>query len=333
MLPKFYHIIFVLLFVVAFSGPGKAQLCLPAISGDNVISKCDYCQCSQGISPMETGSTGIRFDIGSLYLGAPYTGSARQPNPDNVNESFLTNRITLSYRISTSPFTVSLGVPYVVRKSEEPGGNGLPLQTFKADGIGDIVTTVRFNHKHYIDESMVAFSISAGAKLATGKSDLTLLSGGYLDPDLQPGTGTTDMLFGAAGFWSLDRIGVGANATVGIVTGRGAPEAGGQYHKYGNYINGEINARYRIVPAEINESNLSLTLGLGAETRAHETSGGRQIENSGGSIIYIAPGFKYIISASMSADGVVQIPIHQYLGGNGQLGQNYRILAGMQYLL
>ena len=109
-------------------------------------------------------------------------------------------------------------------------------------------------------------------------------------------------------------------------------------HKFGNYLIGEITARYRIIPAEINESNLSVTLGLGGETHGKETVDGQSVTASGENLIYITPGLKYIISMKMSLDGSIEIPIYQYEGwdpatGSHQLGQTYRIIAGLQYLL
>ncbi|HYM20424.1 MAG TPA: hypothetical protein VEW28_05395 [Candidatus Kapabacteria bacterium] len=301
------------------------------------VSECDYCGCSQGISPLETGSTGIRFEFGSLYLGAPYNGSLRQTTAIGKNESFITNKLTLFYRLDpTSPFTLAAAVPYVNRVSQDPGGNGAPIQTAKGNGLGDIAVTLRYNHLHHVDESTIAFSAGFGVKFPTGKDNI-LVGANYLDPDLQPGTGTTDLLFNIAGFWSLDRFGVAGNLTAGVITGPGAPESDGN-HKYGNYINGDLTFRYRVIPADASESNLSVMFGIGAENRAHETEGGQMIIPSGGSIIYVAPGLKYIVSTQISADATFQIPVYQYLGwnpdtGDNQLGQNYRFVAGIQYRL
>src|SRR5512140_625539 len=85
------------------------QLCLPKVEGSDLTSHCDYCQCAQGISPLETGSSGIRFDVRSLYRGAAYDGSVKQPNPSGSHESYLTNQLIVNYQIAESPFTVSAG--------------------------------------------------------------------------------------------------------------------------------------------------------------------------------------------------------------------------------
>jgi hypothetical protein len=329
----FFPVILVFLFSIS-----KAQI-LPSIALQDPISKCDYCGCAQGISPLETGSTGMRIEYTTLDLGAPYYGSAKQPNPANQNEIFQTERVSLYYRIPASPLTASLEVPYVERQSKVPQGDpSMPLIISNGSGVGDIIARIRYTHQHYIDESTIAYSGAFGIQLPTGQTNIKTADGGYLDPDLQPGAGTTNFLFGGNIFWSFDRIGIGMSASAGILTGKGAPEDSGQFHKYGNFLAGEINFRYRIIPSEVSESNLSIVLGLGAETRGHETQGGQEITASGGSLIYLAPGLKYIISQGISADASFHIPLYQYLGwdpisGNFQMGESYRFVAGMQFTL
>ncbi len=330
----FVNILFAVFVIVSCSNSSFAQFCKPPFGDLNVVSECDYCQCSQGISPLETGSTGIRFDVRSLYRGAAYNGTEKQANPDGVYESYLTNQLILNYRFAESPFTASVSVPYVVRQAHDPTDEPVNV---KGEGISDITAIVRYNNKHYIDEAMIGYSIAAGVKLATGSTDSTNSVGDFLDPHIRPGTGTTDIIIGGAGFWSLDKVGLTASATVGIITGHGAPMSGG-YHKFGNYLIGEITAQYRIIPADINESNLSIVLGIGGETHGHEIEGGQDVIASGESLIYIAPGLKYIISMKFSLDASIDIPIYQYQGwdpatGENQLGQTYRVIAGFQFLL
>jgi hypothetical protein len=257
----------------------------------------------------------------------------------NQNEIFQTERASFYYRIPVSPLTASLEIPYVERQSKVPQDDGtLPLTTSSGSGVGDIIARIRYTHQHYIDESTIAYSAAFGIQLPTGQTDIKAPDGGYLDPDLQPGAGTTNFLFGGSIFLSFDRVGFGASASAGILTGKGAPEDSGQFHKYGNFLSGEINFRYRILPAEISESNLSIVLGLGAETRGHETQGRQDIIASGGSLIYLAPGLKYIVSQGISADASFHIPLYQNLGwdpatGGFQMGESYRFIAGMQFTL
>src|SRR5258708_4681187 len=114
---KFFPVFFSLFLFATIS---KAQFCQPSVSGLNIISECDYCQCSQGISPFETGSTGIRLEGRSLYRGVAYNGSEKQPNPNDIYESYLTSQLVVNYRAPESPFTFSALIPYVVRQAHDP---------------------------------------------------------------------------------------------------------------------------------------------------------------------------------------------------------------------
>jgi hypothetical protein len=326
-----FFFISALIFILASTGQAQIP------SFPQIISECDYCGCSQGISPLETGSTGIRYEFRSLALGAQYTGSQKQPNPFDESENFTTNQLTLFYHISPEvPITLSVSLPYVSRVAEEAEDNGL-LASTKTSGIGDIIFFARYHHHHYSDEATIGLSFGAGIKLPTGRADITGIDGALIDPDLRPGTGTTDILLSISGLWSVDKLGFSGNLDGGIITGRGAQMDSGGYHKYGNWINGDITARYRIVPNDISESNLYLLLGLGAEYRAHETLGSDEIAVSGGSIIYLASGLRYIISTAIAADASIQIPLYQNLGfdpadpSSNQRGQKFRIVAGLQY--
>jgi hypothetical protein len=323
---------------VFFAAPVRAQYG-PPINLGIPISECDYCGCAQGISPLETGATGVRIEYSTLDLNAQYAGSQKQPNPSNQYEVLQTERTSLYYRFAGSAFTASLEIPYVERHSsvlqDDPT---LPLYTSGASGLGDVIGRMRYTVQQYIDESTLAYSASFGVQLPTGRTNIAPPGGGFLDPDLEPGAGTTNLLIGGNAFWSFDRIGFGVNANVGILTGKGAPEDSGQYHKYGNFLNGEINFRYRILPVEISESNLSVTLAIGAETRAHETQGGQDIAASGGTLVFVSPGLKYIISQGIAADASFHIPIYEYfnwdpVAGDTQFGETYRFVAGLQFSL
>ena len=202
----------VIFFLINFR-QSSAQLCLPHITGADVTSECDYCQCSQGISPLETGSTGIRFDVRSLYRGAFYKGSEKQPNPDNIHETYMTDQLMAFYKIGETGFTASLFIPYVSRRAEGPEEN------IKESGISDVVAMLTYNYKNYIDGSTIGASLSAGIKFASGNTAMTLPSGEYIDPHIRPGTGTTDIIIGTAALWSLERLGLTAALTFGIVAG------------------------------------------------------------------------------------------------------------------
>ncbi|MEP7235765.1 MAG: hypothetical protein ABI778_10770 [Ignavibacteriota bacterium] len=329
---KVYSSVLLVTILIVFSNQSSAQmLCVPE-SGDDLTSHCDYCQCAQGISPLETGATGIRFDVRSLYRNAFYKGAIKQEDETGTYESYLTSQIIVNYRFSESPISVSAAIPFVSRSSHDPQEESINV---KGEGLGDISALLRYQNQWYNGESLIGYSISAGMKFATGSTRSTNSAGEMLDAHIRPGSGTTDVLFGMAGIWALERVGFTAHLGAGIVEGNGAPTEAGM-HKFGNYLLGEFVARYRLLPDEASESNFSLTFGLGGETHARETVDNKDVLSSGETLLYITPGVRCLFSMKLAFDASIEIPIYQYLGWDSaeeeiQLGQAYRIIAGLQY--
>jgi hypothetical protein len=263
-------------------------------------------------------------------MGSIYHGSTKTENSSGENESFLTNDFAFYYRFGESPLGAMVTVPYVVRHSHElPEGSNVPmtaadLQTYKASGIGDVNAMLRYTDKEYIGESVMLFSVKAGAKLATGASDIKN-GEEYLDPDLQPGTGSVDWLFGGSFLISSEDVGYGLNILYGL-TGTGA-----RGHRYGSYINGDVNVRYEAFMSAESGSSLFLMLGAGGELRGYETQDAARIGDSGGSIIFLAPGAQYIMSSKILFGVTMQLPVYQYLGGT-QFAQSYRLMTSAQYI-
>ena len=64
--------IFFSLLTFGMQSAGLAQAGIPSAELPTAISYCDYCLASQGISPLEVGSSGVRADIHYLSLGSLY---------------------------------------------------------------------------------------------------------------------------------------------------------------------------------------------------------------------------------------------------------------------
>lgn len=303
----------------------SAQWCnlhLPA----SPLSECDYCECSQGLTALEAGGSGIRYEVRSLLLGSKYEGSNSIPNPDNLHESYLTNQFTFFYRFSETPLTAVVNVPYVVRTASDfPEDGGTKIVSPSANGFGDLSLMLRASDQTSWDDALVVLSATAGVKLPTGSTDRQF-AGEYMDIDLQPGSGSTDWLAGVGAIWSRERWTFGINALAGF-TGTGV-----RGHRYGNYANADVGARFRLLPDEAASTALFLTFACGGEIRAKETQDGTPIDDSGGSIFFVAPGLRVHFSDVFSFDARAEIPVRQYLNGE-QFGQSYRLTGGVQWML
>ncbi|MEI8134589.1 MAG: hypothetical protein WCH46_05845 [bacterium] len=324
-------LILTVFFLVVADTAIHAQTCGEACCGSSIVSECDYCQCSQSISPSQTGSTGVRLDVRSLYRGKLYNGSILQSNPENIHETYLTDQIMGFYRFSESDISASLYVPYVSRESFEP------LLGIKTSGIGDISVLVHYNYQDMMAELPFMLSTNLGVKLPTGFHEMSLSDGRYIDPHIRAGSGTTDVLVGLSGKIHISDFTIGSSINAGIIAAGGAPDSGG-IHKFGNYFTTEISFGYSLFSQPSSGINLSSMITIGGETHAKETLGGDLVTASGETLLYISPGIEYHFSQNISADISIQLPIYQYEGWDsatdeGQLGQNYRIVLGLQYIV
>jgi hypothetical protein len=194
-------------------------------------------------------------------------------------------------------------------------------------GVGDVAVLGRFKAvMEHSEESTTILSLAAGMKLATGRTDGKDSEGELLDAHVQLGTGSTDFLAGLSGFLAWDRTALIANLLGGITT------KGANGHQFGNNLNYDLSARYRVYPSDYEGIQFFATLGINGEWRGKELQDGTEVEDSGGNVTYVAPGIQIFFSPAISFEAVYQYPFLHGLHGH-QLGEDYRIMSGVQFLL
>jgi hypothetical protein len=315
-------------------------LCFPSILVSQplpptIISACDFCMCSQGISPLEMGGSAIRYDVRYTELSHEYVNGKRVPNVSQSSETYLTNQMSLTYGVAPGLWA-ALIVPYA-HKTESVVNPTSSL--ISNDGIGDVSLLARYNliADHKFGDTRIV-SVTGGIKFANGNTSL-MDEGGSLassttqpaDPDMQLGTGTTDFLAGLGYLIGFDDWSIGANVLAGI-RGFGS---GANGHVYGNNLNYDVSARYRIfenigesITAAISPTIFG-ALGIRGEWRGHELQDGQRIGDSGGDVMYVAPGMQIFFTPSISLDATVWLPFIHALHGD-QLAETVKVLAGAQ---
>jgi hypothetical protein len=294
----------------------------PAYCG--ITNRCDFCVASQGISPIEMGRSGVRFDIRYLALDKAYSDG--QAITSNESESHLTNQLTLTYFVSEA-LSASFVLPYVSRSSTE-GVGGEATESLTNRGIGDVIALARY--KVYSDTRggrTRVVAATGGLKIPSGATDKQMADGELADAHLQLGSGTWDPVLGASAIYAQDRFAIAANALAAFPT---AANANG--HRFGNNLNYDATLRYRAlwIDAE-EESGLFATAGVAGEWRGHEVEEGESNVNSGGNVVYFVPGVQVLLSDYTSIEASCQLPVIHALNGT-QLGESYRIAAGLQYV-
>jgi len=306
---------------------------------------CASCGCSlnsdfsaQGLSTAGGWSVDLRYDYlnqnqlrsGTKTISATSAANATNTqtnSPAEVEQYTKNNYVTAAIDYNNGKaWGVSLLLPHI-RRSHSTLGTGSDGTTFDPDngaygssasGLGDVKVIGRYFG--FSEEKN--FGIQFGVKLATGRKNQVSDSGNPtpVDPGLQIGTGTTDLILGAYRFGNLSAdwdyfMQGGVQSVV-----KSSMMAAGSY-KPGSSVNLNAGIRYqgfeKIIPTlQINARHARADSGDAADSFA-----------TGGTLVYLTPGFIVPLGEKLSAYTSVQVPIHQNLNGI-QLAPKYILSVG-----
>lgn len=306
------------------------------------VEACDYCLLTQGISPLETvKGAGIRVNERYTLLNSIYNGTNEVVNRSakglSAKEEYWTTEITGFYSITEDAMLMAV-IPYKRTKMDghfhvhKDGSYGWHADKGEQTGLGDIAVLGRYTFfKTHTIDTTTSFAGLAGVKFPTGMTDGKTDDGmEYLDAHLQLGTGSTDFLIGLSLAHAIQRFSLSANL-LGAITTEG--KAGNAKHQFGNMLNYDLTARYRVYPGVISPSGqqLFIALGVNGEIRGKEKEDGIELTNSGGHTIYISPGIQVVVSPHWVFELSYSHPVYHNLNGT-QLGEDYKITGGVTYL-
>lgn len=298
---------------------------------------CDFCLLSQGISPLDTmKGTGIKISERYTLLDQVYQGASEKANP-GAKETHWTTELTGFYGM-TPDFMVLAVIPYKYgRTTGEVDMTMMPpmLDTTMAgdaSGLGDVALMGRYTFlKQENPDTTNVLAGLVGIKFSTGKTNARTSDGmSYLDSHLQPGTGSTDYLLGLSYSHSLDRLSFSANL-LGTIAGSG--KFGTTQHEFGNSMNYDVTAKYRLIPEAFSpmKPQLFAALGINGEVREREKEDHVTVPDSGGNTIYLSPGLQVVLAPHWIVEASYQHAIYHKLNGT-QLGETYKAIAGVTYL-
>lgn len=300
------------------------------------VFACDFCLLSQGISPLETlNGAGVRVNERYTSLDKVYNGTGKVSNP-GVKEEFWTTELTGFYAV-TEDLTVLGVVPFrnTRMKGElivNPDGTlDLDPMRGRESGIGDVALIARYSflRKHTLD-STTALAGLVGVKFPTGKTDGVADNGEFLDSHIQLGTGSTDYIIGLSVNHSMQKLSVSANL-LGTLQTNG--KFGDTSHRFGNALNYDVTAKYRVYPGDLGQggTQLFLALGVNGELREREKTDGVTDPNSGGNTVYLSPGLQAVVGPHWVFEISYQKAVYHNLYGT-QLGEDYKASGGATYL-
>lgn len=313
----------VLLAIVSTFGCGAALAC--ASCGCTLNSDWG----SQGLASSPGWSLDLRYDMldqNQLRSGtgtiAP-TVAALTANPSTGNaaevEKFTNNRYltaTLDYNHGDT-WGINLVIPYIDRAHSTlgVGSDGITADPSgyesQSSGIGDI----RVVGRYYGFTQGGNLGVQLGLKLPTGATSQMSKDGSVaVDPGLQLGSGSTDLIVGAYYFDNLNQdwdyftnIQFQSALTNGYMSNGG----NGGYYRPGDSVNLSGGVRYHGLDSFTPELQLNARV-------VNADSGSPGLADTwatGGTLVYLTPGASVAVSEKLSLHASVQLPIYQNVNG------------------
>jgi hypothetical protein len=255
---------------------------------------------------MRVGKTNIDQAAAEAILNPPGHGG------NEVELQTLSRTTTFGVDYNTADWGISVQVPFVDRYHttlQDGTPAGYNFNQFNA--LGDVRLLVKIGLSAVGLADASSTGVIAGVKLPTGSTDEPFNgpAGGTVDPSLQPGTGSTDLLLG--GFYSggLDKLGWFAQ---GLWQHAVASQAG---YRPGDAITVNGGVRYAdmgqaIVPLlQVNYVHRNIDRG----NLVNVEFDGSPL--TGGNLLYLAPGVSARLGAGFSAYTYVQFPVYQDVNG------------------
>jgi hypothetical protein len=223
------------------------------------------------------------------------------------HERFIQLDAAYGLRAKTSLFA---SVPLRAARSYSVG-HGSVTQQYRPRGLGDTLVGVR----HAVGRSVVA---SFGVKLPSGESALIDdYDGTILEPMLQPGTGSVDLLASAAvGFRGLER---GLRWTA--AASRQHNTASGFEYRFGDETIATLGARRTL------RGPVDVALQVKAMDKGRSAFHGEAVASTGGRYVYLTPAVHVRLGARGAAYAFLPLPVYRHVNDQ-QLAPRRGLVVG-----
>ncbi len=305
-------------------------------------SACAACGCTLSTNWQTQGintTPGFSFDLAYSYLNQNQqrygTGSASAAQIGSLLaagqeiESFTrTQTITASLNYTGDVWGISVHVPYLDR-THGTYGSTVPLGSTYLSSSDSSIGDIRVVGRYTGFSADRTSGLIVGAKLPTGSTNTTFNDGSAVDPSLQIGTGSTDLILGGYTSGTFSKYGWFVQGTVQHAVA--TKSFGGlDYHPGDTYsLNTGIHqAKFgaKFTPMlQLNLVHRRPDTGAAA-TPPDALTGGAA---TGGTLAYLAPGATLRIGGGTSLYGFVQLPVYQDVNSL-QLVPRYTLTLGVR---
>ena len=194
------------------------------------------------------------------------------------------------------------------------------------NGIGDAALLFKYNLSKSTSSKFL-FTIAAGPKFPTGRSDFVRDDGIPLNADLQPGSGSWDGLFWGNGIYKFDfrpTLNISSTAIFSY-KGKNNQYLGEQTYQFGNELQVILSANDNfLIGKKIIDTSISFRYRKALSDRFNELT----MPSTGGQWVFLAPSLAYNFSQKFAANATFEIPIFSEVEGT-QLSPTYRLNIGV----
>jgi len=219
----------------------------------------------------------------------------------------------------TGRTTLLASAPIVTHRSYDVGHPPVLTENYETWGLGDTLVGVRHSVVATPELSLV---VGAGLELPTGESRLVspeaLFDIGVLDPMLQPGSGSWDVVLNAQ---CSRRLSTGGLDLTGAFSYQ-ANTTNDLEYRYGN------DAIASLALARPFASRLRASLQLKWAHRGRSEYQGEGVESTGGTVVYAIPGLVSTLPGRLSVYLFLPMPVYRYVN-EAQVAPRLSVVVGM----
>jgi hypothetical protein len=242
---------------------------------------------------------------------------------DSLRRSVV-NSLSLSYGL-TDDFQISGQIGYYAGSdfidAEASGPSDAESATADPHGITDLWLTAKYRFIHNQIGSIAAI---AAVKAPVGRDGVHLSNGEPLEPSSQPGTGTFDFQFGLAySRFLTSQVTVDASSLYTLRT-----EHDG--FRVGDRFDAGVALAYRLTEDINHFPNFSVFGEALVVWLGNDLDEGKTNPNSGGTTVYLSPGFRTRFSNRLSATIAPAFPVVQDLNGD-QIKSQFKLALTLSF--
>jgi hypothetical protein len=224
----------------------------------------------------------------------------------------------------TDQFSADLFFSYV--KQERTINQFDKTDYTSTNGIGDAAILFKYSLSNPSSNKLF-FTIAAGPKMPTGRSDFTREDGIPLNADLQPGSGSWDGLFWGNGLYKFDFRPTLTISSTAIFSykGKNNQYLGEQTYQFGNEFQLIITTNDNfLVGKKIIDTSISVRYRKSLSDRFNDVT----MPSTGGQWVFLAPALGFNFSQKIAINANFEIPVFSEVEGT-QLSPTYRLNIGV----